>query len=72
VLLYGDSGINPSIIPQLDDGYNKPLVDRSGFTLVAELSDEFDGTKLNLNKWRPTHEKLERSRGRIYSKQCER
>ena len=49
VLLYGDSGINL----QLDDGYNKPLIDRSGYTLVAELSDEFEGTKLNLNKWRP-------------------
>ena len=62
VLLYGDDNTNSRIIPRLDDGYNKPLVDRSGYTLVPELSDEFDGTKLNLNKWRP-HMKNWKGRG---------
>ena len=62
VLLYGLDITNPRITPRLDDGYNKPLIDRSGYTLVPELSDEFGGTKLNLNKWRP-HMKNWKGRG---------
>ena len=62
ILLYGVDITNPRTSTRFVDGYNKPLIDRSGYTLVPELSDEFGGTKLNLNKWRP-HMKNWKGRG---------